>query len=136
MVQDIFPVAGHEEVSETVVVIVGDRDAHAVIARTCIRQACGFGDVREAAILVLAVEPIPIPGVGAIEFLRDLHGTCQAAAVDQKDVEQTGVIVVEQGHTSGHGLDKVFFRSGRILQREVQPAEEFHIKNRSGASHS
>src|SRR2546430_8848340 len=58
-------------VSETVVVIVGDCDAHAVIARTRIRQACGFADVREAAILVLAVEPIPIPGVGAIEFLRE-----------------------------------------------------------------
>ena len=136
VVQDIFSIARHEEVSKTIVIIVSDCHTHAVIARTCSRQACGFGDVGEAAVLVLAVEPVPIAGVGAIEFLRELHGTCQMAAVDQKDVEQAVVIVVEQGHTPGHGLDEVFFGSGRILQCEVQPAGEFQIKNRSGGSHS
>jgi hypothetical protein len=136
VVQDIFSVVGHEKIGEAVVVIVGDSHAHAVIAEARVGQAGCFGYISEAAVFVLAVEPVPVAGVGAIEFLRNLHGVCQTAAIDQKYVRKTVVIVVEQGDASRHGLDEVFLRSRRILQGEVQPAREFQIKNWSGGGKS
>src|SRR5439155_7651516 len=133
VVQNIFSVVGYEKIGKTVVVIVGDSHAHAVIAEARVGQTGCFGYVCETAVFVLAIEPVPVAGVGAIEFLRHLHGACQTAAIDQKYVQKTVVIVVEQGDASRHGLDEVFLGSRRILQIEVQPAREFQIKNWSGS---
>src|SRR5438105_1459993 len=77
-----------------------------------------------------------------VKLPRGLDFTLQNSPTPEKYLIETMpggvavVIVVEQGHTPGHGLDEVFFGSGRILQCEVQPAGEFQIKNRSGGSHS
>src|SRR5262249_14417017 len=132
----IFSVAGHEKIGKAVIVIVGNSHAHAVIAKACVGQTGCFGYVCEAAVFVLAVEPVPVAGVGAIEFLRNWHLACQTVAIDQEYVQESVVIVVEQSDASRHGLDEVFLGSRRILQGEVQPARELQIKNRSGGSKS
>src|SRR2546429_4060561 len=55
-----------------------------------------LGYVREAAVFVLAVEPVPVAGIRPIESLWNLHRACQAPTVDQKDVEQAIVIRSEE----------------------------------------
>ncbi len=87
VVEDIFSVAGHEKVWEAIIVIIADGDAHAVVTSAGVGQARGFRHVRETATFVLAVQPVPVARIGAIEFLGDLHGTGHAAAIDQKNVE-------------------------------------------------
>src|SRR5713226_8642701 len=87
VIQDVLSVARDEEIGIAIIVVVADRDAHAVVASAGAGQACGFSHIRETAIFILAIKAIPVARIGAIEFLGDLHGTGYAAAIDQKDVE-------------------------------------------------
>ena len=115
VIKDVSAVARDEQVRKAVVVIIADCDTHAIVARASLGQTCGFGHVRKAAILVLAVEPIPVARAGAIKFFRQLHRTRHTPAIYQENVEQTVVVVIEQGDAAGHGFNEVFLRRGRIL---------------------
>ncbi len=112
VIQDVLSVARDEEIGIAIIVVVADRDAHAVVASARARQACGFRRVREAAIFILAIKAIPVARVGTIKFLWKQHRAGHAPAIYQKNVEQAVVVVVEQGHATRHGFDEVFLRRG------------------------
>ena len=108
VIKDVLPVARNEEIGVAVIVVVADRDAHAVVARASAGKARGFRHVRETAVFVLAIEAIPVAWVGTIKFLWKPHRAGHAPAIYQKNVEQAIVIVVEQGHAARHRFNEVF----------------------------
>src|SRR6266550_667699 len=108
VIKDVLPVARNEEIGVAVIVVVADRDAHAVVASASVGKARGFRHVRETAVFVLAIEAIPVAWVGTIKFLWKPHRAGHAPAIYQKNVEQAIVIVVEQGHAARHRFNEVF----------------------------
>jgi hypothetical protein len=105
VVEGIFAVVGDVEIGETVVVVVADGYADAVVAIAGVGEAGFFGDVGEGAVGILAVEAVPVFGVLAVEFLGLVHWIGQLAAVHQENVEEAVVVVIEEGDASAHGFD-------------------------------
>src|SRR5271170_2987589 len=122
VVERVLAVVGDEQVGIAIVVVVTDRHAHSVVARSCAGESGGLGDVGEAAILVLAIEAVPVTRIGPVEILGRFRRVGYATTVDQEDVEQTIVVVIEEGYAAGHGLDEIFLRGRRIQEGEIQTA--------------
>ena len=68
MIENIFPVARDVQVRISVIVVIAYRNAHAVIPVSSIRQASLLGDIGEATVFVLPVQPVPVPRVFAVEI--------------------------------------------------------------------
>src|SRR5215469_4491952 len=96
VVEDVLAIAGHEKVRIAIVVVVAYSNTHAVVAVACRRQAGLLGPVSEAAIPILAIQPVPVAGIAAMKVFRHSHGVGDAAAVHQEDVQQSVVVVVEE----------------------------------------
>src|SRR6185369_11114063 len=100
----------HVEILIAVVVIISDGNSHTV---TCSLHTRLFGDVLERAVLLLMVEPVPVPGIC---FLRNCalgRWIGNGRAVDQKQIKTSIIVEVKKGHTSAHRLNQVFFRGMR-----------------------
>src|SRR6266849_4581767 len=134
VIKDVPSVACDEEVGKAVIVVIADRNTHPVVACASVWQAGRFGHISEAAILILAIKAIPVTRVSTIKFFWKLHRAGHTPAIYQENVEQTVVVVIEQGDAAGHGFNEVFLRRGRILEREVQTPGKSHIKNRNTRS--
>ena len=50
------------------------------------------------------------------------------ACIHQKNIEQAVVVVIEQGHTAGHGLNQVLPRRWRIAQDEIDTADRRELE--------
>ena len=120
MIENIFPVVRYVQVGITVVVVIADRHSHAVVAIASFCQTSLLGNVREAAVFILAIKAVPVTRIVAIEILWRWHRTRNPAAVHQENIEQPVVVVIEQGHAARHGFDQILLRSGGILQGKVQ----------------
>src|SRR2546430_1304395 len=60
VIQRVVAVAGHIQVGEAVVVIVGCRDAHSVIVIAGVLKAGLGGNVSKTAVAILLVEAVPV----------------------------------------------------------------------------
>ena len=52
------------------------------------------------------------------------------ACIHEKNVEQAVIVVVEQRHSAGHGLDQVLAGGGRIAQDEIDTVERRELELR------
>src|SRR5579863_1960264 len=120
VVENIFSEVGHVYVGESVVVVIAHRNAHSVVRITSVGQAGPYGDVGEAAILILAIEPVPVSGILAIEADGAAWRLLQVPGIHQKNIEQSVVVVIQQRHASRHGLDEIFSGRGRIAENEIE----------------
>ena len=87
MVKNVLSIAGDVEVGIAIIIVVADRDSHAVVAVAGFRQASLLGYVSEATVAVLPVEPVPVAWIVPLEVLGRLHRIAQLAAIHQKNVE-------------------------------------------------
>src|SRR5262249_49482199 len=102
-VKGVPAIRGDVEIRESIVVVIADCYAHAVVVP-------GGGDprlpgyIRKAPVTILAVQPVPIRGIAPREVSGELCRIVQLPAVHQEDVEKSVVIVVEQSHAATHGF--------------------------------
>ena len=116
VIKTVAAIAGDEEILVAVVVVIGNRNAHAVADSLQTRL---LSDVLERSIGLLVVHAIPVFGPGLLwnEALRSRIGI--GCAVDQEEIETAVVIAVEQGNAGAHRLNQVFARGVRRLMQEV-----------------
>ena len=119
-VEGVPPIARDVEIRESVVVVIADGHAHAVVVPGAgeTRRGC---HIRETAVAVLPIQPVPIRRIPTGEVGGEFCGIVQLPAVNQEDVEKAVVVVVEQGHAAAHGFDQVFLRRRGIAMREIDP---------------
>jgi hypothetical protein len=132
VVQGVFSVVGDVEVGKAIIVVIAYGHTHAVIAVTCVRETGFPGDVGEASIRILPVKTIPIPGILPVKGLGWVHRIGEPAAIDKKNVEQSVIVVIEQRHTTAHGLNQVLLRSRRVHMAKIQATRMLHVKQRHG----
>jgi hypothetical protein len=101
---------GNENVGATIVVVVTNGDTHSV---ACSGHAGFFSDIGKRAVVVVAIEPVPVVG-------RGLFKRRNLGAVDAIDVEKAVVVVIEKSHTGNHGFGLIFVRGGAIARHEVE----------------
>src|SRR5271165_5264301 len=105
--------AGNKEIGVAVIIVVCYGDAH-VVARAS--QASRVGHVGEDAVTVVAKQAIAV--FGRVFFQRGDVG-----AVGEEDVGTAVAVVVENGHSAGHGLRRILGRCLIVLQAEGDSAE-------------
>ena len=69
-------------------------------------------DVRERAVAVVPIEPVVVRGIGLIQLWL-------ACPVHKVDIGLPVAVIVEDGHTTNHGLDLAPCGSSRVLQDEL-----------------
>jgi hypothetical protein len=103
---------GDEHIGPSVIVVITDRHSHSIPGTG---NAGFLGDVGKAAVLVVMKQAIPI----GRRFFAE-RGNRRAA--DQIDVQVPIAVIVEQGNSTGHGLDLVLVWGWRVFRYKVQSA--------------
>jgi hypothetical protein len=67
------------------------------------------------------VEPVPEPALGLVGHPSRGHRILEHRTVGEEDVEPAVVVVVEERHSSAHGLEQVLVRGGGVRLLEVDP---------------
>lgn len=98
-------IARDVQVHEPVVVKIARGDTHPVYRLTPLRQASCRGDVREGAVRILPIEAIPV-------FLLIAPQGRQSRSVDEKNIQQTVAVVIQQGDAAAHGFEKILLHGG------------------------
>jgi len=112
VVEPVAVHAGDEDVLEAVVVVVADGDA---VVEAGAGEACAFGDVFEVAVAVILEKAVGV-------FRGGLLQRPDVGAVGEEDVGMAVVVVVEDGHASGHGLRRVALGGLGAIEAEVDGA--------------
>src|SRR5579872_591046 len=112
VIENVPAVTGDVQIRIAIVVVVADRDAHAVVAIARISQTCLLRYISEGTVSILAVESIPIARIVTVKIFRLPHGASYVATIDDKNIEQAIVVVVQERDAAGHGLDEIFLRRG------------------------
>jgi hypothetical protein len=115
---------GNENVGATIVVVITDRDAHAIAGTG---KASFFSDVGKCAVVVVAVEAVRVDGRGFFER-RDL------GAIDTVDVEEAVVVVVKERNAGDHGLGLILIRRGAVASDEVKAGLSSDLFKADGGS--
>src|SRR6202040_1483328 len=76
-------------------------------------------DICEAAVLVLAIQTIPVGRFVAIEIRESGQRIPDMACIHKKNVQKAVVIVVQERDASRHGLDQVFSGGRRIAENKI-----------------
>ena len=113
MVELVAAVRGDVKIFEAVIIVIADRDAHAV---TNTLQAGFFGHVFESAIGFLVVKAIPVTRAGLLRDSALGSRVLEGRAIHQENVEAAVVVVVEKRDAATHGFEQVV--PGR-MRREV-----------------
>ena len=132
VIQRVVAVAGDVNIRESVVVIIPGGYAHAVVSFASVGEARLLRHISETAVRILTVQAVPVSRSAAGKFRRQFDRIIEAAAVDKENVEQSVVVVVEQGHPAAHRLDQVLLRSGRIAVDKIQPGGTFAQEDHEG----
>src|ERR1700733_3856428 len=89
-------------------------------------------DIGEGAIRILTVEAIPIGRISTIEVDGSGHDVADASAVHEENVQQTVVVVIEQGYSSRHGFNEVLPGSRRVTEHKINTLQGFHLEHGVG----
>src|SRR5882757_7460641 len=119
VVENVFPEVGHIDIGKTVVVVVTDSHPHSVIAVVHIREPSLLGDIGEAAVLVLAVQTVPVGGIMAVEVRNPGQRIANMTCVHQKNVQQAVVVVIQQSDSARHSFDEVFPGGRRVVKDKI-----------------
>ena len=132
VIQRVLSVVGYVDVGKTVVIVIAYGYADAVVSVSSVGETGFLGDIGESTIGILAVQAIPILRVVAIEFLRQVMGFDEIAAIHQENIEEAVVVVIKQGDAATHGFDQIFLGRGGIAVLENRGRGEFDVEHRSG----
>ena len=133
VVENVFPEVGHIDIGIAVVVVVSDGHTHPVIALVYVCQACLLGDIREAAIPILTIQPVPIGRFVAIEVREFGQRISNMAGIHKKNVQQAVVIIVQERDATGHGLDEVFSGSRGVAENKINTLGKANLEPWAGA---
>src|ERR1043166_1632816 len=111
VIKNRVAVGGHEDIGEAVVVIVGDRYAH---AESAAGYARGFGHVGERAVAIVLVERV----ANRLFRLEEIAWP----AIDQVDVHPTVVVVVQECAAGAHRLRQVMLGRCGVVVDPANPA--------------
>ena len=129
VIEDIFPVAGDKKIRIPVVVVVAHGDRHPVVTAARMGQPRGFRDVCKASVTILAVQAIPVARIAAIKVLWNVQLFGDCSTIHEKNIQETVVVVVEEGNAARHCLDQEFLSSRRILENEIHSAQWLYFKD-------
>ncbi len=87
VIEHIVAVVSHVEVGKPVVIVIARRHAHAVVGVGFAVQTRLFRHIKEVAIFILAIQPVPVGRIPPREPWRTLHRIVQVAAVHEEDVQ-------------------------------------------------
>ena len=118
-VERVSAEVGDVDVCEAVVVVVADRDAHAVVVLRHAGEASLLRHVGKRAIGVLVIEAVPEARARLVRQFVRRHRVIDLRAVGEEHVQAIVVVVVQQGHAAAHGLHQVLVRRRRVAMREV-----------------
>src|ERR1700722_15070646 len=104
MKQLISTIRRYVNILVTVIVIVADRNSHAVAGAL---QARFLGPVLECAIRLLMVEAIPVKRAGLFGDGPLANEVVEGCAIDEKNVQTAIIISIEKCHPRTHGLDQI-----------------------------
>ncbi len=104
-----------------IVVVVGDRNAHVVAGAG---QASRIGHIGKCALAVIAEQAVAVLG-------RVFLQGGDIGAVGEEDVRTPVAVVVEDGHSAGHGFGSVLGRCFVVLQTKWN-LEEFEADGAGG----
>jgi len=86
MVEHVPSIACHVDVFETIIVVVTHRHTHRIVVLRRPSEAGFFRHVRECAIGVLMIKPVPKPAIGLVRKLAVRHRIVDLRAVGEEDV--------------------------------------------------
>src|SRR5271169_1280172 len=89
--------AGDVKIDKSIIVVVAGGHSHRIADAL---QAGFLSYVSEGAVPVIAEEPVGVTGI--VLFQRR-----DSRAIGKEDVEQTVVVVVEEGYSASHGFKRV-----------------------------
>ena len=123
-VEDVPAKRGDVHVLVAVVVVVANRDPHAVAGAP---DPGSVGDVLEAAVGQLPVKPIVKTRIPLVGGRPARHRIGQRRAVHEEQIEPAVVVVVEHGDASAHGLEQVLLARRRACMNEGNATRLRHV---------
>ena len=94
MVERVPSIACHVDVFETIIVVVTHRHTHRIVALRHPSEAGFFRHIRECAVGVLMIKPVPKPAIGLVRKLAVRHRIVDLRAVGEEDVQPPIVVIV------------------------------------------
>src|SRR5260221_257785 len=122
VVERVAAVAGHVNILEAVIVIIAYGYAHCVVVLRHSGESGLFRHIRECAVGVLVIEPVPEPAIRLIRQFAIRHGIVDLRAVREEDIEPSIVVIVQEGYSSSHGFQQVLVGSYRAFVLEIDSA--------------
>src|SRR5580692_6815917 len=95
-------------------------------------EASLLGDIGEAASGILTVQAIPVGWISTIEVHRNGHSVADVPAVHEKNVQQSVVVVIEEGYASRHGFNQILPGGRRVAENKINTLRGFHLEHRVG----
>src|SRR5580692_5410528 len=95
-------------------------------------EASLLGDIGEAAIGILTVQAIPVGWISTIEVDRSGHSVADVPAVHEENVQQSVVVVIEEGYASRHGFNQILPGSRRVAKNKINTLRRFQLEHRVG----
>src|ERR1700674_1112755 len=135
VIQNVFAVAGHIQIRIPIVVVVADRHSHPVIPIPRAGQSRRLGYVQKAPVAVLAIQAVPVARIAPLEVFWNMQALGDPPAVDEKNIQQSIIVVVEQCNAARHGLNQEFPGGGGILQQKIDAAQRFYFEDRRRGGH-
>ena len=141
MVERVPSIACHVDVFETIIVVVTHRHTHRIVALRHPSEAGFFRHIRECAVGVLMIKPVPKPAIGLVRKLAVRHRIVDLRAVGEEDVQPPIVVIVQEGHASSHSFHQVFVGSCGVFVLEIDvrgPSDigELHVRTGCGRGHT
>ena len=94
-------------VGKAVVVVISHGNAHAVALPF---EAGLLRHVRKSPVAVITIEPIPIFWIRFVGSSSSAHRILQCSAIDEKQIQQSILVVIDHGHAAHHGFRQIFTR--------------------------
>src|SRR5258708_4527464 len=122
VVEGVAAVAGHVNILEAVIVIIAYGYAHCVVVLRHSGESGLFRHIRECAVGVLVIEPVPEPAIRLIRQFAIRHGIVDLRAVREEDIEPSVVVIIKERYPSSHRFQQVFVGSYRAFVLEIDSA--------------
>src|SRR5208337_3112638 len=101
--------AGHVEIDKSIIVVVAGGHSHRIADAL---QAGFFGYIGEGSVPVVAKEAVVVTGIALFQRRN-------GRTIGKENIQQTGVVVVEDGYSSHHGFKRIVLGTDAVLKFEL-----------------
>jgi hypothetical protein len=108
VVEDVASKAGHINILKAVVIVVSNRNAHAIKTLWHSTKTGSLRHVSEFGISILVIQTVPKSFVRFVGRFTVWHGIVDLAAIGEKNVKTSIVVVIQKRYAPSHRLDQVF----------------------------